>query len=513
MSASQIICKEQKERGRETIRNLLIYGMIYLGSALMICNIRQYVRFARHIRERGEWEQEQRILRLPILLLVLFLCGYLAVGFFGKPDLIVSAILFGGSIFVMVMQLLIRRVADRIQKNEKLEARLSAAEDASRAKTFFLSNMSHDIRTPLNAILGYTTLARKEGRTQEEIGQYLNKIDIAGHQLLAIVNDVLEMSRIESGKMELQPEPIDIEDTVRAAGDLISGQMEEKDIRFTVLCDVKDRCVMCDGNQLDRILVNILGNACKFTPKGGEVQLSLLQTQGDEETGTYEIRIKDNGIGMSPEFAENIFQPFERERTSTVSRTQGTGLGMAITKKIVDMMNGEIEVLTEQGRGSEFIVTLNLPLITGYDPVSTDPKPCACANRAKSARLLLAEDNMINREIANELLTGMGFQVENAENGECAVRMVMESTPGYYSAVLMDIQMPVMDGYEAARAIRELPEAGLSKIPIIAMTANAFREDEEAAREAGMQGHIAKPIDVEAMRRTIMEVLDGKSEA
>ena len=447
------------------------------------------------------------------MLLVLFLCGYLAVGFFGKPDLLVSSILFGGSIFVMAIQLLIRRVADRIQENEKLEARLTAAEDASRAKTFFLSNMSHDIRTPLNAVLGYTTLARKDGRSQEEIGEYLNKIDIAGHQLLAIVNDVLEMSHIESGKMELQPEPIDIEDTVWAAGDLISGQMEEKDIRFTVSCDVKDRCVMCDGNHLDRILVNILGNACKFTPKGGEVQLSLRETAADKATGTYEIRVRDNGIGMNPEFAKNIFQPFERERTSTVSRTQGTGLGMAITKKIVDMMDGTIEVLTEQGKGSEFIVTLNLPLLTGLDPVPADPKPCACAERAKSTRLLLAEDNMINREIANELLSGMGFQVENAENGERAVRMVMESAPGYYSAVLMDIQMPVIDGYEAARAIRELPEAGLSKIPIIAMTANVFKEDEEAAREAGMQGHIAKPLDVDAMRRTIMEVLGSRSEA
>ena len=245
--------------------------MIYLGSALMICNIRQYIRFARQVRERGDWEQERRILRFPILLLVLFLCGYLAVGFFGKPDLIISGILFGGSIFVMVMQMLIRRIADRIQENEKLEARLTAAEDASRSKTFFLSNMSHDIRTPLNAILGYTTLARKEGRSKEEIGQYLKKIDVAGHQLLAIVNDVLEMSRIESGKVELHPEPIDIEDTVRSAGDLISGQMEENGIRFTVRCDVKDCCVLCDGNQLDRILLNILGNAAKFTPKDGEV--------------------------------------------------------------------------------------------------------------------------------------------------------------------------------------------------------------------------------------------------
>ena len=505
--------RKQKGKGRWTIRNLLIYGMIYLGSALMICNIRQYIRFARQIRKRGDWEQERRILRFPILLLVLFLCGYLAVGFFGKPDLIISGILFGGSIFVMVMQMLIRRIADRIQENEKLEARLTAAEDASRSKTFFLSNMSHDIRTPLNAILGYTTLARKEGRSQEEIGQYLKKIDVAGHQLLAIVNDVLEMSRIESGKVELHPEPIDIEDTVRSAGDLISGQMEENGIRFTVRCDVKDCCVLCDGNQLDRILLNILGNAAKFIPKDGEVQLSLQETQTDGETGTYEIRIKDNGIGMSPEFAENIFEPFERERTSTVSKTQGTGLGMTITKKIVDMMDGKIEVLTEQGKGTEFIVMLDLPYAKRQDSEQGNPEPCPCRERAESMRLLLAEDNMINREIANEVLKGMGFLVENAENGERAVQMVMESAPGYYSAVLMDIQMPVMDGYEAARAIRELPDARLSKIPIIAMTANAFKEDEEAAKEAGMQGHIAKPLDMDAMRRTIMEVLGSQSEA
>ena len=490
----------------------MVYGMVYLGSALMIYNIWQYARFAKRIRERGEWEQEQKILNFPILLLVLFLCGYLAVGFFGKPDLLVSGILFGGSIFVLVMQVLIRRIADRIQENEKLKARLMAAEGANQAKTVFLSNMSHDIRTPLNAILGYTTLARKDGRPQEEVRQYLHRIDTAGHQLLAIVNDVLEMSRIESGKVELQPEPIDIEDAVRETGDLISGQMAEKEISFTVDCNVENRCVLCDGNQLDRMLLNILGNASKFTPAGGKVELSLHQTGTDGEAGSYEIRVKDNGIGMSPEFVRNIFQPFERERTSTVSKTQGTGLGMAITKKIVDMMNGEIAVLTEQGRGTEFIVTLRLPLAEARNHEQAGHNPCPCRNSKKTMRLLLAEDNVINREIANEILSDMGFQIENAENGERAVKMIAASEPGYYNAVLMDIQMPVMDGYEAARAIRELPDPRLSQIPIIAMTANAFKEDEEAAQDAGMQGHITKPIDLDAMRKTLMDVLENSSE-
>ena len=493
-----------------TIGTVLIYGMVYLGSALMVYNIYQYIRFSRHIRERGDWEQERNILNLPILLLVLFLCGYLGVAFFGNPDIMVSGILFGGSIFVAIIFSLIRRIANRIQENEHLEARLMAAEKASEAKSFFLSNMSHDIRTPLNAILGYIMLAQKEGQSREEERQYLGKIDIAGHQLLSIVNDVLEMSRIESGKLELEPECIDIGKTIREAGELMRGQMEAKGVRYEVHCDVAQPYVFCDGNHLDRAVMNLLSNACKFTPEGGEVILSLQQTGNAPDSGRFEIRVKDNGIGMSEEFAKNIFQPFERERTSTVSKTQGTGLGMAITKEIIDMMGGDIQLITKQGKGSEFIIVLDLPYAS--EKPGQETGGCSCAD-IKNTRLLLAEDNPVNREIATLILTDMGFQIDTVEDGDKAVQKLVSEGPGYYKGILMDIQMPVMDGYEAACTIRALPDKQLSEIPIIAMTANAFKEDEEAAKEAGMQGHVAKPIDIDALQKTLREVLFGDSDS
>ena len=489
-----------------SIVSVLIYGMIYFGSALMIYNICRYISFSRHIRERGDWEQDKNILKIPIFLLVLFLFGYLAIGLFGDPDILVSSILFGGSVFVAVILRMIRRIANRIQKNEQLEARLTAAEKANEAKSFFLSNMSHDIRTPLNAILGYTMLAQKEGRTRDEEQQYLRKIDVAGHQLLSIVNDVLEMSRIESGKLELEPECINIEKNILEAGELMNGQMEAKSIKYKVQCDVEQPCVLCDGNHLDRVIMNLLSNSCKFTPEGGEVILSLKQIENNPEEGRFEIRVKDNGIGMSKEFAKNVFQPFEREKTSTVGKTQGTGLGMAITKKIIDMMEGDIQLITEKGKGSEFIVTIDLPY--AFEEQGQTLSGCPCEEN-KTIRLLLAEDNSINREIATMILTEMGFLIDTAEDGDIAVKKLVSQEPGYYQAILMDIQMPVMDGYEAAKTIRELPDEQLASIPIIAMTANAFKEDEEAAMEAGMQGHIAKPIDINALQKTLKEVLYG----
>lgn len=488
---------------------ILIYSMIGLGSALMVYNIWQYAMFARRIRARGDWKQEQRILNFPIFLLILFLCGYLAVGFFGHPDLLVSGILFGGSIFVAVIQRLIRRIADRIKENEQLEARLLAAEDANTAKTFFLSNMSHDIRTPLNAILGYTTLAKRDGLSLEEEKEYLKKIESAGQKLLAIVDDVLEMSRIERGKLELEPTAIDIDAHVRKAAELMDGQMAAKGIQYSVETKIQSNWVMCDGDRLDRVLVNILSNAYKFTPEGGQVSLKLQQTDAGETAGIYEIRIKDSGIGMSPEFAKSIFLPFERERTSTVSKTQGTGLGMAITKTIVDMMGGRIEVVTERGKGSEFIVELKLP----YAEKPITDHQCFYEERdCSQIRLLLVEDNPVNREIAVAILEEKGFQIETAENGQEAVEKLALSEPGYYDLILMDIQMPVMDGYEATKLIRALPDHDLSKTPIVAMTANAFKEDERAAIAAGMQGHIAKPLNIEQMMQTLSEVLTAEKE-
>lgn len=491
---------------------VLIYIMIYAGSALMGYNIYRYVRFAQTVRKQGNWSAERRIFNIPIVLLILFLIGYLVIGILGHPDIVMAGILFGGSIFVFVMLLLMQRTVAKIQENERLEAKLAAAEGASRSKTFFLSNMSHDIRTPLNAIIGYTTLANREGVTLEEKNGYINKIEKAGTQLLDIVNDVLEMSRIESGKMELEPVRINLCACVEEAGDLVKAQLAEKHIQFTSSCEVEHEWVLCDQHLLNRALMNLLCNAGKFTEEYGSVSLYLTEENAgdgrpaaDPDQGHYVLRVVDTGIGMSPEFVENLFTPFERERTSTVSKIQGTGLGMAITKNIIDLMDGTIDVTTEQGKGTTFTISISLPI---EEPEKEQAK-AQDEIRFDGRRLLLAEDNVINLEIASMLLTQAGFTVEHAENGRKAVDMVATSEAGYYDLILMDIQMPIMDGYEATKKIRSLEDAELAGIPIIAMTANAFQDDVAAAQEAGMQGHIAKPLDVQKMIQTIQEVIDN----
>jgi len=490
------------------MRDVLIYLMIYSGGALMAYNIYRYIGFSRDVRRRGNWDREQRLFNLPIVLLILFFFGYLIVGLFGKPDFVIGGILFGGSIFVFVMLLFIRRIVDRIQANEQLEAKLTAAEEASKAKTFFLSNMSHDIRTPLNAIIGYTALANQPGVTYEEKGGYIDKIEIASRQLLDIVNDVLDMSRIESGKFVLEPTCVNLEDCVQEVSDLVRTQLETKGINFSASCTVSHKWVLCDKVMMDRALMNLLCNAGKFTEENGSVSLQLTELAGDDTTGRYEIRIKDTGIGMSQEFAERMFIPFERERTSTVSRIQGTGLGLAITKSIIDMMGGSITVRTEKGRGTEFTITADFPL--------TEPEEKGCTGEGEEIsfegmRALLVEDNMINMEIAQMLLEQAGFLVETAENGEIALEMTAASGHGYYDVILMDIQMPVMDGYTATQAIRNLPDTGLAGIPIIAMTANSFQEDIKKAGEVGMNGHIAKPLDIPSMKATLQHVLKNAS--
>ena len=489
------------------MKDVFLYTMIYAGSALMAYNIYRYMCFARDVRKHGNWDQEQRLFNIPICLLIMFFIGYLIVGLFGKLDLVIAGILFFGSVFVFVMLLLMRRTFDRIQENEQLEVRLSAAEEASKAKTFFLSNMSHDIRTPLNAIIGYTTLANGEGVTLEEKSGYIDKIGIAGRQLLDIVNDVLDMSRIESGKFILEPTCVNLENCAREVCDLVRVQLEAKKIRLSLSCDISHKWVLCDKVMMDRAVMNLLCNAGKFTEENGSVSLQLKELAGSEGTGRYEIRIKDTGIGMSREFVERLFVPFERERTSTVSKIQGTGLGLAITKSIVDMMGGDISVQTEKGKGTEFTITVDFPLAEPAEEI------CSCEGEEVSfegLRALLVEDNMINMEIAQMLLDQAGFVIETAENGKIALEMTAASEPGYYDVILMDIQMPVMDGYTAAQAIRALPDPGLAGIPIIAMTANAFQEDIKKAEEAGMNGHIAKPLDIPDMKATLQRVLKMK---
>ena len=542
----------------------------------------------------------------------------------------------GNKKYILVMS---DRTADK-KMNQALSDAVHAAENANQAKSTFLSNMSHDIRTPMNAIIGFTTLAVSNIDNKKRVRDYLGKILSSSNHLLSLINDILDMSRIESGKIHLEETEVSLSDVLHDLKTIISGQIHAKQLELYMdAMDVTNEDVYCDKTRLNQILLNLLSNAIKFTPAGGMISVRLKQYPGTQrERQLYEIRVKDNGIGMSEDFVQKLFSPFERERSSTVSRTQGTGLGMAITKNIVDMMGGNIEIQTEQGKGTEFIVRLPLrtqskhhrvekiaaleglkalvidddfntcdsvtkmlakvgmrsewtlsgkeavlrarqsielgdafhayiidwrlpdmngievtrqirslgddtPIIilTAYDwseieaearaagvnafcakPIfmsdirdtlmtaigqkqaSTDDNILPTASSDFRGRsILLVEDNELNSEIALAILNEYGFQVDTAENGEEAVEKIRNSAPGDYELVLMDIQMPVMNGYEAAKQIRALDDPALAGITILAMTANAFDEDKKKALECGMDGFLSKPIVIEELIRTL----------
>ena len=395
-----------------------------------------------------------------------------------------------------------------MRREREMEIQKVEAEQSNKAKSTFLSNMSHDIRTPMNAIIGYTTLLKKEKNLPPQATEYLDKIEASNKHLLALINDILDMSRIESGKMELDPIKANLVKTMDEVRDLFATQMITKSITYVVSTEnVTNKMVMCDTPRLNRVLLNLISNAYKFTPEGGRVSVTLSQVGATEETGSYELSVKDTGMGMTPEFAKKVFEAYSRDRT--VNNIQGTGLCMAITKSIVELMGGTIEVKTEYGKGTEFIVHVDFPLVEDVSTEKNEQNEAGTKPELdfSNMKLLLVEDNMVNREIASLILTEYGFMLDTAENGKEAVNKVAASKPGDYQAVLMDIQMPVMNGYEATKAIRALNNPELANIPIIAMTANAFKEDIQAAKDAGMNSHIAKPIDIPQMLETLTEVL------
>ena len=537
-----------------------------------------------------------------------------------------------------------KAASDTQELNAKLQVAVEKAESANRAKSTFLSNMSHDIRTPMNAIIGFTTLALSNIDDTDRVKDYLGKTLASSNHLLSLINDVLDMSRIESGKIHLEEVEVNLSDVLHDLKTIVSGQIYAKQLELYMdAMDVTDEDVYCDKTRLNQILLNLLSNAIKFTPAGGTVSVRVRQLAGKVHgCGQYEFRIKDNGIGMSQEFAKKIFEPFERERTSTVSRIQGTGLGMAITKNIVDMMGGTIEVQTAQGKGSEFIIRVPLRVQTEHRPVekiteleglkalvvdddfntcdsvtkmlvkvgmraewtlsgkeavlrarqsiemsdvyhayiidwrlpdmngievtrqirslhddtpiiiltaydwsdieveakaagvtafcskpmfmsdlretlmsALGQKPADAVQRLlpeknadfKGKHILLVEDNELNREIAQEILQEYGFLVDTAENGAVAVEKVSTAAPGSYDLVLMDVQMPIMDGYTATRKIRALDDPARAKLPILAMTANAFDEDRRNALESGMNGFLSKPIVIGDLVQELHKIL------
>ena len=393
---------------------------------------------------------------------------------------------------------------ERIDNEKKLMKALASAEDANKGKSFFLFNMSHDIRTPLNAIIGYSELAKKHLDEKAVMELYIDRINSCGKQLLGLIGDVLDMAKIESGRLTLSEKPVLCGNMMGEIMASVTKEAEEKGIELRAEGNACHSTILCDKVKVQKILLNVIGNAIKYTPEGGKVKLTVKEEEIEREKSRFTFTVADNGIGISEEFLPYIFNSFSRERSATMSGVTGTGLGMSITKRLVDVMGGTITVESQQGKGT--VVTVVLEFKKGFEEEKQEEKKENCLS-LKGCRVLLVEDNEINREIALEMLREIGVDAESAVNGEECINMLLSHDRGYYSAVLMDIQMPVMDGYEAARKIRSFSDPLKRNIPIIAMTANAFEEDRQKAFRSGMNSHISKPIDTKLLTATLQSCL------
>ena len=400
---------------------------------------------------------------------------------------------------------------DTKKLNDKLEIALKKAEDASLAKTRFLNNMSHDIRTPMNAILGYAQLMEEELKEKElpETSDHLEKLQQSGNLLLSIINNVLDMAKIESGKMEIDENYCRIEDVWKSLFAVFDEKARKKNISLHYTMNVEHEHVLTDVTKVKEILVNILSNAIKYTPAGGSVMVYVDELPCDESGYMIvRIRISDTGIGMSQDYLTKIFEAFTREKNTTKSKIAGTGLGMSIVKNYVELLGGTIDVESEPGKGSTFTVTLKHRIADeSYYVKKHAENPESCSEILEGRNILLAEDNDLNAEIAEAILERAGLKTERVEDGIQCVNKITKMPVGTYDMILMDIQMPRMDGYKATQAIRHLPDKDKACIPIVAMTANVFEEDKRDAVAAGMNGHIAKPIQIDKLLSMLAEVL------
>ena len=396
---------------------------------------------------------------------------------------------------------------DEMRRAQDIAAEaLHAAERASQAKTDFLSNMSHDIRTPMNAIVGLTTLMENELDQPERLAEHLHKLETSGQLLLGIINDILDMSRIESGKTTLNVEPMHLPQQLDQLSTMIRAQTNEKAQTFTVSTHLRHENLLADPTRLNQVLMNILSNAVKYTPRGGHIRFEVEELPRNEHYAKYQFTVQDDGIGMSEAYQKTLFDPFTREERSGTNKVQGTGLGMAITKSIVDLMGGSISVESATGKGTRFEVVLEFPIDAEADhaqKLQALPEEEETVSPLSGMKFLCAEDNAINAEILEMLLEANGASCTICSNGQEIVDAFANVKPGEYDMILMDVQMPVMDGLEATRRIRNGENPLGRIIPILAMTANAFLEDMQKSKEAGMDAHLSKPVDIAALEQTV----------
>lgn len=401
-----------------------------------------------------------------------------------------------------------KETAEKLEEQHRLlEEALDKAQRASHAKTAFLNNMSHDIRTPMNAIIGFTNLASSHLNDQEVVQDYLNKIKAASDHLLSLINDVLDMSRIESNKVVIEEKSCSLPQILRNLQSMLQADLEVKELNFHMDDSaLVHPYVLCDQLRLNQVLLNTLSNALKFTPTGGDISISVVEKPAHTAgASVYEFCIRDTGIGIAQEFLPHIFEPFERERTSTVSGIQGTGLGMSITKNLVELMHGQINVESQKGVGSAFTFTFSFRL--SAPPDIQQPPGVTELHPLTGCHILLAEDNELNQEIAVTILEEDGCRVDVAANGAEAVEKVLHSADTPYDLVLMDIQMPVMDGIEAIKTIRAMEDPKLARLPIVVMTADVFEESRQRTLAAGIDGYLAKPIDTGKLFTTLQSIL------
>ena len=485
---------------------ILIYAMVYLGSALMVYNIYGFIRFARYIKSLKTWGGGTYILYVPIFLLIFFLVGYVVIGLFGKPDLIMAGVLFGGSIFVQIMYRLLNRIVRKVVESEQLKTELLAAEESSRAKSSFLSSISHEMRTPMNVIIGMDTLALKNPGLLPETRDQLEKIGYSARHLSGLINNLLDLQQAENDSKGNSGETVPLSEAMDQINAVYSSSCDEKGLEYlTFLSRDAIEEYTGDAFQLKRALMNILDNAVKFTDAPGKVQLTVKKDVLGEDYRVLRFIISDTGVGIDETFLPKIFEAFTQEDASSTNRFGGSGVGLTAANHIIAGMGGKIEAQSEKNAGSTFTVTI--PMISDIPEESDGTQDAEGrfdpGNMLEGCRILIVDDIDDNAEIVSDLLEIAGARSDHAPNGAIAVQMFEQSSEHEYDAVLMDLRMPVMDGLEATRRIRALNRDDAKSVPIIALSANAYDSDVHNSLKAGMNSHLAKPADSDMLYREL----------